>query len=235
MITLYPYEKLGHANHGWLDARHHFSFASYHNPARRGFGVLRVINDDVVAAGNGFDTHPHRDMEIITYVRKGAITHRDSQGNQGRTSAGNVQVMSAGTGIFHSEYNLESEDTNLYQIWIEPSRQGVKPRWDMRAFPQEPVRDALSLLVSGKEEEDTLTIHQDARIYAGRLLAGTRITHPITHQAYILASQGELEVDGVRMKKGDGAEVTNLSEVAITALTDAEVLVIDVPERTPYH
>jgi redox-sensitive bicupin YhaK (pirin superfamily) len=235
MITLYPYEELGHANHGWLDARYHFSFASYHDPARRGFGVLRVINDDVVAAGNGFDTHPHRDMEIITYVRKGAITHRDSQGNQGRTSAGNVQVMSAGTGIFHSEYNLESEDTNLYQIWIEPARQGVKPRWDMRAFPQEPVRDALSLLVSGQEEEGALTIHQDARIHAGRLLAGTRITHPITHQAYVLASQGELEVDGVRMKKGDGAEVTNVSQLVITALTDAEVLVIDVPARAPHH
>ena len=118
MITHYPYEKLGHANHGWLDARHHFNFASYQNPKRQQFGALRVINDDVIKAGAGFDTHPHKNMEIITYVRKGAITHRDSNGNVGRTVAGDVQVMSAGTGVLHSEFNLESEDTNIFQIWI---------------------------------------------------------------------------------------------------------------------
>ena len=134
MITIYPYEELGHADHGWLDARHHFSFGRYHNPERMGFGVLRVINDDIIKAGKGFDTHPHKDMEIITYVRKGAITHRDSNGNEGRTEAGDVQVMSAGTGIFHSEYNLEDEDTNIYQIWIEPHKLDVTPDWSAHEF-----------------------------------------------------------------------------------------------------
>ena len=147
MIKTYTFEQLGHANHGWLDARHHFSFANYYNPERMGFGALRVINDDIIKAGAGFDTHPHKDMEIITYVRKGAITHRDSRGNQGRTEAGDVQVMSAGTGIFHSEFNLESEDTNLYQIWIEPNKIGVQPRWDAREFPTEETEGVLTLLV----------------------------------------------------------------------------------------
>ena len=230
MLTLYPYEELGHANHGWLNARHHFSFASYRNANRMAFGVLRVINDDVVAAGAGFDTHPHRDMEIITYVRRGAITHKDSLGNIGRTEAGDVQVMSAGTGVFHSEYNAETVDTNLYQIWIEPNAHGVKPRWDAKQFPKEHVVDKLSLLVSGNEGEG-LFIHQDATIHVGKLNADTVITHPIRCQAYILASEGELEVDGMRMKKGDGAEVVGASSITIKAINDAEILVIDVPTR----
>lgn len=230
MITVYPYEKLGHADHGWLDARHHFSFASYRDPKRMGFGTLRVINDDVVKSGAGFDTHPHRDMEIITYVRKGAITHKDSMGNLGRTEAGDVQVMSAGTGVFHAEYNLENEDINLYQIWITPREMGVTPRWEAKQFPKEPVTDALPLLVSGnKDDEGVLYIHQNAYIYGGRLLAGTSVMHPITHQAYILASEGELEIDGVKLKKGDGAEITDTSSVNITAKIDAEIIVIDVP------
>ena len=124
MITVYPHEQLGGANYGWLNAKHHFSFSHYYNPERMSFGALRVINDDIIKAGTGFDTHPHQNMEIITYVRKGAITHRDNQGNVGRTEAGDMQVMSAGTGITHSEYNLESQDTQLYQIWIEPNKKG---------------------------------------------------------------------------------------------------------------
>ena len=230
MITLYPYEKLGHANHGWLDARHHFSFASYHDEKRMGFGTLRVINDDIVKAGAGFDTHPHRDMEIITYVRKGAITHRDSQGNEGRTEAGDVQVMSAGTGIYHSEYNLENEDTNLYQIWIHPNKKGVKPRWDAKEFPKEPVTEKLNLLVSG-DGNAPLSIHQNAEIYGGRLEKGTSIHHAIKSQAYVLASEGEVEINGKKLKKGDGAEITDLETITITALSDAEVLVIDVPSK----
>lgn len=234
MLTLYPYKDLGGANHGWLNARHHFSFAMYHNPARKGFGVLRVINDDIVKGGTGFDTHPHRDMEIITYVRKGAITHRDSQNNQGRTGAGDVQVMSAGSGVSHSEYNQESEDTNLYQIWIEPNKKGVQPRWEMREFPKTQVENKLMPLASGRDEDlknGALFIYQDAAIFGGRLKAGTTITHPITYQAYLLASEGTLEVEGTRMNKGDGAEITNSQTVTITAITDAEVLVIDVPPR----
>lgn len=234
MLTLYPYNQLGGANHGWLNARHHFSFAMYHNPQRTGFGTLLVINDDIIKGGTGFATHPHRDMEIITYVRKGAITHRDSQNNEGRTAAGDVQVMSAGSGVFHSEYNLEPEDTNLYQIWIEPNKKGVPPRWEMREFPKNPVENALTPLASGRDDDlknGALFIHQDAAIHGGRLKAGTVITHPITYQAYILASEGTLEIEGHTMHKGDGAEVTNATHFTIKALTDAEILVIDVPPR----
>ena len=234
MITINPYDKLGQADHGWLNARHHFSFANYYNPDRMNFGVLRVINDDIIQAGSGFDTHPHKDMEIITYVRTGAITHRDSNGNEGRTGAGNVQVMSAGSGVFHSEYNLESEDTNIYQIWIEPDKLGVPPVWAAHEFPKDETKDALSLLVSG-DGEAPLFIQQDARIYAGTLAKGSQITHPIIHQAYLLVSQGELEIDGVKMKKGDGAEITQLSSITLTALSNADVLVIDVPVKNKTH
>ena len=232
MITIYPYENLGHANHGWLDARHHFSFASYRNPTRTGFGTLLVINDDRIAAGGGFAPHPHNNMEIITYVRQGAITHKDSMGNVGRTGAGDVQVMSAGTGVTHSEFNAEKEDTKLYQIWILPNEQGVTPRWKAKQFPKEPVTDALPTLVSGQAQhagKDSLFIHQDAAIYGGRLKAGTIITQHIKHQAYVLASEGSFTINGVAMKQGDGAEIVQLDSVSITATTDAEILVIDVP------
>lgn len=233
MITIYPYEELGHANHGWLDARHHFSFASYYNPDRMGFGALRVINDDVIKAGAGFDTHPHRDMEIITYVREGAITHRDSNGNVGRTEAGDVQVMSAGTGVFHSEFNMESEDTNIFQIWIEPNEQGVEPRWDSHEFPSAPASDELTLLVSG-DGRAPLSIHQESAIYAGTLLADTELAHPIKHQAYILVSEGSVEIEGHKLTKGDGMEVDDMDSIRMVALEDTKVLVIDIPKRASH-
>lgn len=232
MITVYPYASLGGANHGWLNAKHHFSFSMYHNPARMGFGTLRVINDDIVKEGTGFDTHPHRDMEIITYVRKGAITHRDSQNNEGRTGAGDVQVMSAGSGVQHSEFNLENEPTNLYQIWIKPNALGVQPRWEAKEFPKTSVTDALIPVVSGRDEdllEGALFIHADAAIHAGRLTAGTTITQSLKYQAYVLASEGTLEIEGATLHKGDGAEITDTNSITIRAVTDAEVLVIDVP------
>ena len=232
MITVYPYETLGHADHGWLDARHHFSFARYWNPKRTEFGTLRVINDDKEESGKGFGAHPHDNMEIITYVRQGAITHKDSMGNTGRTGAGDVQVMSAGTGVFHSEYNLEQEDTRLYQIWIEPNKEGVTPRWEAKAFPKAQVEDALSVLVSGRTEHEgtgALFIHQDAAIYGGRLKAGKSVTQAIKHQAYVLASEGSFTVNGTLLKKGDGAEVVGEKTLTITAASDAEILVIDVP------
>lgn len=228
MITVYSYEKLGHANHGWLEARHHFSFASYFNRNRMAFGALRVINDDIIKAQSGFETHPHRDMEIITYVRKGAITHRDSEGNEGRTEAGDVQVMSAGSGIFHSEFNRENIDTNLYQIWIQPNKTGIKPSWKTQKFPKEFVKDKLNLLVSG-DGNAPLQIHQNAFIYAGRLKAEKEITHPIHSQAYLLVSEGEVEVEGKKIKKGDGAEISETSSINLKANIDSEILVIDVP------
>ena len=232
MINVYPYETLGHASHGWLDARHHFSFSVYWNPKRTGFGELIVINDDKVAAGKGFGTHPHDNMEIITYVRKGAITHKDSLGNSGRPAAGDVQVMSAGTGVFHSEYNHESEDTTLYQIWIKPDKRNVEPRWEAREFPKIPSRAMLTPLASGRAEHTELGaafIHQDAAIFGGNLVAGTTITQGVKHQAYVLVSRGEIIVNGVKLKQGDGAEITDEHALAIEAVTDAELLVIDVP------
>jgi hypothetical protein len=231
MIKIYPYESLGEAKHGWLHARHHFSFAEYHNPGRMHFGNLRVINDDIIAAKTGFPKHPHQNMEIITYVRSGAITHKDSMGNQGRTAAGDVQVMSAGTGVTHSEYNLEDEATTLYQIWIFPNKQDVTPRWDAMQFPKEVLQDKLKLLVSGRNEDQgkALFINQDAAIYGGRIGQGMKITQEIKHQAYILASGGEISINGTKLKQGDGAEVTALKKFEITTLTEAEILVIDVP------
>lgn len=237
MITLIPYETLGHANHGWLDARHHFSFARYLNPARMEFGTLRVINDDRVASGKGFGAHPHDNMEIITYVRQGAISHKDNMGNEGITRAGDVQVMSAGTGVFHSEYNAEPEDTTLYQIWIEPNERNVAPRWAAKQFPKAPAQGELSVLVSGMKEhagQGALFIHADAAIYGGTLEKGTNVTQAVKHQAYVLASRGEMQVNGLKMKQGDGAEITGDQLVNITALTDAEVLIIDVPKHTQH-
>jgi quercetin 2,3-dioxygenase len=231
MITLYPYETLGHADHGWLDARHHFSFARYANRDRMGFGTLRVVNDDIVAAGHGFGAHPHDNMEIVSYVRKGAISHKDSLGNEGRTGAGDVQVMSAGSGVVHSEFNREEEDTHLYQIWILPDARDVAPRWDQKAFPEQ-AADGLSLLVSGRAEDkgsDALFIHADAAIHGGRLKAGGRISQSVRHQAYILASAGRFTVNGQEMRKGDGAEASGEASLDIEALEDSEILVIDVP------
>lgn len=236
MITVYPYESLGHANHGWLDARYHFSFSGYHNPDRVGFNALLVINDDTIAPHRGFGQHPHDNMEIITYVREGAITHKDSMGNAGRTAAGDVQVMSAGSGIAHSEFNAESVNTRLFQIWILPDKRNVPPRWETRKFPKEPVAEALHLLVSGKPEhapQGVLFIHQNAAIYGGVLTKGTEMRHPIAHQAYALVSRGIVRLDGHVMRQGDGAEITATDAADICADTDAEILVIDVPPMLP--
>ena len=232
MINLIPYEQLGGADHGWLKAKHHFSFANYQNPHRIRFGPMRVINDDIVAPKTGFDPHPHDNMEIITYVRKGAITHKDDMGNEGRTEAGDVQVMSAGTGVVHSEYNLENEETNLYQIWMFPNKKNVKPRWDAKQFPKEPVTDKLKPLVTGFDhpETDSLKIYQDAVIYAGRLKQGTVIEQTIKEQAYLLCSHGTFEANDVALKKGDGAEITDINKITITAKSDCEVLLIDLPK-----
>ncbi len=231
-VTIYPFEGLGQFKNDWLHARYHFSFSEYHNPARMGFGTLRVINDDIIQPQSGFGMHPHRDMEIITYVRTGAISHEDNLGNKGRTAAGDVQVMSAGKGILHAEQNAEDEETNLFQIWITPRENRVQPRWDMRQFPKTPVTEALHLLVSGRKEDDAqgaLYIHQDAFLYGGRLAAGAEIVHKLHNQAYLLVSEGEISLDGQPLKKGDGAEVTGQESVKISAASDAEVVVIDVP------
>jgi len=230
MITSYAFADLGGVNHGWLNAKHHFSFANYHNPEKMCHGELLVINDDRIQPHTGFDTHPHKDMEIITYVRKGAITHKDNKGNEGRTTAGNVQVMSAGTGILHSEFNLEDEETNLYQIWIKPKITGIKPAWDMAEFPKQAATKSLQLLVSG-DKKAPLNINQDARIYAGRLNEDDQIIHNIIGKAYILISEGTINVSGNIAQKGDGLAVSKEKFIKLDALSDAELLIIEVPGK----
>lgn len=237
MIKHIRYGDLGRADHGWLQSRFHFSFAEYYNPRRMGFGKLRVINDDLIKPGYGFDPHPHKNMEIISYIRTGVISHQDSEGNKGQTKAGEIQVMSAGTGIRHSEYNSGPDPLTLYQIWIETNKPETQPRWETQKFPIQPVTDALPLLVSGfaGEQENALFINQKARIFGGRLDKGAVINHKITAQAYLLASQGQFEISGgepaqmVTLTQGDGAEVTEIRELTITALTDCELVLIDLP------
>ncbi len=236
MIKHYPYKSLGNADHGWLKSKHHFSFANYYNPTRMGFGKLRVVNDDWVEPGTGFPSHPHRNMEIISFIRSGAITHKDSTGNKGITQTGEVQVMSAGTGIVHSEYNRTKDPLTFYQIWIETNKQDVKPRWESKKFPTEQA-SKLTLLASGYsgDKGKALFINQAARIYGGKLAKGTVIEHDITHQAYVLASKGMFKVENntgskagnVTMNKGDGAEVTQSDSIILSATTDCEIIIVD--------
>jgi quercetin 2,3-dioxygenase len=230
MIDVRPYARLGAFQNEWLNTHHHFSFASYHDPARMGFGRLRVWNDDEIAAGTGFDPHPHRDMEIVTYVRQGAITHRDSLGNEGRTEAGDVQVMHAGTGIVHAEYNLESQPTTLFQIWIMPDRQGVTPGWGARQFPK--VGGGLSLLASGRPADagtDALPLYADAALRAGTLAKGETVQVPLEpgRGIYLVPASGAVTVNGVPVGTRDGAAIRDEQAVAITATEDAEIVLVD--------
>ncbi len=228
MIDIRPFASLGHANHGWLDAHHHFSFASYYDPARMGWGRIRVWNDDKIAAKSGFPPHPHRDMEIVTYVRTGAITHQDSMGNKGRTGAGDVQVMSAGTGVTHAEYNLEDEDTTLFQIWIETDRPGAEPQWGAMPFPKESRQGAFQLLASGDPDDGTLTINANARILGATLGAGESIAldaDPARH-LYTVAS-GPVRVNGIAAAARDGIAITGETRLTIETEDGAELVLVD--------
>ena len=232
MIEHRPFDGLGRMDIDWLSARYHFSFAHYFDPERMGVGPLRVWNDDAIQPGTGFDPHGHRDMEIITYVRSGAITHRDHLGNEGRTEAGDVQVMSAGRGIQHAEYNLEDEVTRIYQIWIQPSVTGVEPRWAQRQFPKAARSGALVPLASGRAgHEGALPIHQDAAILGATLLAGQSVRHELAkgRRAYLVVPQGEVEIDGIRLAARDGAVITEQTGFEIRAVSDAEILLADLP------
>jgi len=231
MIERRPFQSLGGANHGWLTAKHHFSFAEYHDPKRMGWGALRVWNDDEIASETGFPPHPHADMEIITYVRQGAITHQDSLGNEGRTAAGDVQVMSAGTGIRHSEYNLEPETTRLFQIWIEPTVHGQRPRWDTKPFPKHDRSGRFVPLASGfAEDAEALPIGADARVLGATLKRGETAEYrlPKGRRAYLVAALGTVEVNGLRLGERDGAAVQDESALQVTAIDDAEIVLVDV-------
>jgi len=230
MIEVRPFESLGGANHGWLDAKHHFSFADYHDPARVQWGSLRVWNDDTIAPRSGFPPHPHANMEIITYVREGAITHQDSLGNKGRTEVGDVQVMSAGSGIRHAEYNLEDEVTRIFQIWILPDRAGGEPNWGSKPFPKGERAGAFVTLASGLPgDEDALPIRTNARVAGATIRAGETVTYRLGdgRHAYLVPATGAIEVNGVAAKARDGVAIRDAGEIAITAAEDAEVVLVD--------
>ncbi len=229
MIERRPFGELGHADHGWLNARHHFSFANWYDPSRMGWGSLRVWNDDEIAPKSGFPAHPHSDMEIITYVRQGAITHKDSLGNEGRTEAGDVQVMSAGSGIRHAEYNLEDQTTTLYQIWIEPTAPGGKPSWGAKPFPRNERAGRFVVLASGHGEADSLPIRADARVLGATLKAGDSAEYDLEEGriAYLAAAVGTVEVNGVTLETRDGAAIRDERKLTVKAVSDAEIVMVD--------
>ena len=230
MIEVRPFNTLGGENHGWLDAKHHFSFASYYDPSRMGWGALRVWNDDTIAADSGFPPHPHADMEIITYVREGAITHEDNQGNRGRTEAGDVQVMSAGSGIRHSEFNREREATRIFQIWIIPNQVGGKPSWGAKPFPKDDRSGKFVTLASGIEgDTDALPIRTDARVLGASLKAGETAEYTLggRRHAYLVPAKGKVEVNGVALDARDGAAIAEVETIRVTAVEDAEVVMVD--------
>jgi redox-sensitive bicupin YhaK (pirin superfamily) len=231
MIERRSFDSLGGADHGWLKARHHFSFAGYHDPARMGWGNIRVWNDDEIAPQSGFPPHPHADMEIITYVRDGAITHQDSLGNKGRTGAGDVQVMSAGTGVRHAEYNLEPEATRIFQIWILPTRSGEQPAWGARPFPKDARAGRFVTLASGFDGDgDALPIRTDARVLGATIPAGETAEYELgaDRRGYLVPARGAVEVNGVRLDARDGAAIRDEQTLKVRALDgDAEVVLVD--------
>jgi redox-sensitive bicupin YhaK (pirin superfamily) len=235
MIEIRPFSSLGGGDFGWLKTRHHFSFADYHDPARMNWGRLRVWNDDEIAPGTGFDPHPHRDMEIITYVRSGAITHVDNLGNEGRTEAGDVQIMSAGTGIVHGEYNREAVTTRIFQIWILPDRRGAKPAWGSKEFPHAGRDAAFAVLASGRAGDaggGALALNADAALLAASLKAGQvlRQALPTGRAAYLVPATGAITMNGVPANARDGVAVKDERTLEITAREDSELVLVDVAD-----
>ena len=230
MIERRSFSSLGGADHGWLKAKHHFSFAGYHDDRRMNWGALRVWNDDEIGAKTGFPPHPHADMEIITYVREGAITHEDSLGNRGRTEAGDVQVMSAGSGIRHSEYNLEPETTKIFQIWILPNQRGAGPSWGAKPFPKGDRSGRFITLASGMAgDDDALPIRTDARVLGAKLKAGETVEYELgdARFGYLVPAAGTVEVNGVRIEARDGAAIKDEKTIRVRAVEDAEIVLVD--------
>ncbi|MCL6698242.1 pirin family protein [Sphingomonas sp. NSE70-1] len=231
MIEVRKFETLGGANHGWLNAKHHFSFADYYDPDRTQWGKLRVWNDDEIQPKSGFPPHPHNNMEIITYVREGAISHRDNLGNEGRTEAGDVQVMSAGSGIAHAEYNMEDEVTRIFQIWIMPDQVGGQPQWGAKPFPKGERAGKFIVLASGIEgDDDALPIRANARVVGATVKAGETAVYPLgkDRKAYLVPATGRVEIDGNRVEARDGAAIGDMDEIRVTAIEDSEIVLVDV-------
>lgn len=234
MIEKRAFDSLGKFDADWLAARYHFSFSGYHDPDRVHWGALRVWNDDTIKPKTGFPPHPHSDMEIITYVRSGAITHQDSLGNRGRTKAGDVQVMSAGAGVTHAEYNLEDEATTLYQIWIVPKERGGKPFWGAAKFPKADRAGALVTLASGFEDDQNagaLPIRQDARVLAATLEAGQGVSYKLgaDRHAYLAVAKGAARVNGIELGPRDGAAIKDEGDLRIEADAATEIVLVDAP------
>jgi hypothetical protein len=230
MIKLRKAKDRGHADHGWLDTWHTFSFADYYDPEQMGFRALRVINDDVVAPGRGFGTHPHRDMEIVTYVLEGALAHKDSMGNASTIVPGEVQRMSAGTGVLHSEFNHSRTDpVHLLQIWLLPARNGLAPSYEQTFFPDEEKRGRMRLVASPDAEDGSVTIHQDARLYATLLAPGEEVSHALApgRHAWVHVARGKASLNGRPLEAGDGAAVSAEERLTLRGDGQAEVLLFD--------
>ncbi len=228
MIEHRPLAALDGGDHGWLLARHHFAFAGVGKPEHAPIGALKVWNDDSIAPHSGFPLHPHKNIEIVTFVREGAITHEDSLGNKGHTLAGDVQVMSAGTGIRHSEYNAEDVTTRLFQIWLAARTPGGEPRWANRAFPQADRSGRFVTLASGTPRADALSINAEADVLGATMHAGEILTHDLASrpQAYVVPTKGKILVNGVELMPGDGAAIHHETQLTITAIEDTQVVLV---------
>ena len=229
MIEIRRFSDLGTFKNDWLNARYHFSFSHYHDPDRMGHGKLRVWNDDTIKSQTGFPPHGHRDMEIITYVRTGAITHQDSMGNKGRTEAGDVQVMSAGKGVQHSEWNAEGEATTIFQLWIEPSETGGTPDWGAKAFPKADRSGEWAALASGRGDADALPIRQDAAVLGATLKAGEQLDYEVKagRFGYLVLAAGSIELNGKVLEARDGAAITGETKLTQRGIEDAEIVFVD--------
>lgn len=230
MIEIRKAHDRGHADHGWLNTWHTFAFATYQDPQHISFRSLRVMNEDVIAPGKGFGTHPHRDMEIVTYVLEGALEHKDSMGNGEVLRPGEFQRMSAGTGITHSELNPSStESVHLYQIWLYPNEKGISPSYEQKAFPDDELRNQLRLVAAQEPREGSLLIHQDTEIFLGKLDAGERVTHSIRagRHAWLQVLRGSISLNGESLETSDGAAISDLNELEITAKQSAEIMLFD--------
>ncbi len=231
--VLHPANERGYNDIGWLKANFSFSFAGYYDPAKVHFGALRVLNDDYIAPAMGFGLHPHDNMEIITIVSKGALEHKDSMGNAGIIKAGEVQIMSAGTGIRHSEYNpSKTEETNSFQIWIFPKEEDIEPRYDQKSFTGAMVQNQLTTLIDAKKSTDTLWINQDARLSMGNFEAGKQVGYKIAYPgngAYVFIIDGSVEIDGTTLNKRDAIGISATENFNITTQTEATILIIEVP------
>lgn len=230
MITLRPARERGHADFGWLNSHHTFSFGDYYDPRHMGFRSLRVINDDRVQGGKGFGTHPHRDMEIVSYVLDGALEHKDSMGTGSVIRPGDVQRMTAGTGVMHSEYNhSKSDEVHFLQIWILPERARIEPSYEQKHFPTEARRNALRLIASRDGRDGSVTVHQDVSIHATVLDPGATVSHALAagRHAWVHVARGSIELNGKQLGEGDGASVSDETKLDLTGKTPAEVLVFD--------